>query len=177
MVQIYTPDEVLSEGLVVAGFDHARQKRVQRKTNVERFVDYFGVAPAVYAEIWEDLQTTSIVFRASNGALVPARMDTTMASVTLQNFLLALHFIKAYPTEKQRAGKSGRCERFMRKWGWYFLERIAALKKKKVKSLWVRDHRLDRLFTHTVSLLSDHLAQPVEHNIHHQCGWGTLPVP
>jgi len=120
---VYPADELLVKGLEMAGYDETRQKRVQRATNLDIFQSHLGSAPVVYAEIWEDLQTTTIP---------EARIDTTKRSVTIENFFHAMHFIKRYPEEIERAGKSGTCTKHVRNWGWYFLEKIAALKHEKV---------------------------------------------
>ena len=70
-----------------------------------------------------------------NGAAPePARINTATpkGNVSLETYLRSLHFIKTYPTEKQRKGPSGHCENTVRKWCWYFLERVQALKGVKV---------------------------------------------
>ena len=56
MLLIYTADEVLSFGLTLFGFDEHRQRRQQRKSNVEDFKGHFGTQPVVIAQIWEDLR-------------------------------------------------------------------------------------------------------------------------
>ena len=121
---VYSVDEVLDIGLELSGWGGARKDRVCRETNIERFKDNFGVAPVVYAQLWEDLQTTTIK---------RARIKTSKSAVTIENFLHSIHFLKQYPTEKSRAGRAGRCEKYCRKWGWYFLKRVARLKKIKIK--------------------------------------------
>lgn len=123
-LQIYSADEVLAQGLKIAGFGGKRMLRVQRSTNIERFVDHFGVPPLVYAVIWEDLQRTTIP---------EARIDTKKDSTTIVNFLHAMWFIKRYQTEQSRAGKAGRCDTYVRNISWGFLDRIAALKAIKVR--------------------------------------------
>jgi hypothetical protein len=96
---LYTADEVLVQGLKIAGFDTNRQQTIQRKTNISRFKAYFGAAPLVYTEIWEALQVT----RCDS-----ARIDTAKAAVNLETFLSALYFIHRYPTEIERSGHSGK---------------------------------------------------------------------
>ena len=132
---IYTTDEVLCFGLELFGMDRRRQQRQQRETNIEDFKAQYGVSPVVYAQIWEDLQTTTLQLPQVNGAPPQsARINTEMlkGNVNLETFLRSLHFMKCYPTEKQRKGPSGHCETTVRKWCWYFLERIQALKAVKV---------------------------------------------
>ena len=119
MVVIATTDEVLHLGLEIVGFDARRQQRVLRKKNISRFESSYGFHPMIYAEIWHDLQTT---------AIPSARIDPTRIGVTLENFLFALLFFKTYPTEERLSGNWGYCEPIVRKWAWFFLEKIAALK-------------------------------------------------
>jgi len=143
-VFVYSPDQVLVLGLKIAGYKPRQINRVQRKTNIERFKDSFGVAPIVYAQIWQDLQTTNIA---------EARIDTTKPSCTIITFLQAIRFLKKYDTEKDRGGQTGKCDKFCRYWGWYFLDRVAALRGAKVLSTacWL-------LFCMQTSLLSSHLS-------------------
>jgi len=120
---LYTADEVMAKGLLIVGFSATRLAGVMRKTRLAWFESHFGVAPVVYSEIWEDLQTP---------AIAEARIDTKKRGVTIDNFLQSIYFIKVYPTEIQRSALSGYSDRTDRKWGWYFLGKIAALKGLKV---------------------------------------------
>lgn len=121
MVIILTANEFLRKGLEMVGFDRRRQQRVKRATNIQRFKDYYGSRPIVYAQIWEDLQTTDIQ---------DARIDSSKCCV--ESFLMAIHFLKCYPTEGVRAGTFNICERTARDWGWYYVRKVQALKKQKV---------------------------------------------
>jgi hypothetical protein len=123
MVVILTADEILSKGLLMVGFDVSRQQRVKRSTNLERFRSHFGSNPVVYAQIWEDLQTTDL----------PEARITDDATVDL--FLTGIHFLKIYPTENERSGLFKLCTTTARKWGWYFSLKVQALKGKKVSLL------------------------------------------
>lgn len=60
MVLILTADEVLRKGLQLVGFDCRRQRNASSPTNLRRFRTHYGSNPSVYAQIWEDLQTTMI---------------------------------------------------------------------------------------------------------------------
>lgn len=121
MVLIATPDEVLRLGLEIVGYDRRRQERVQQKRNLSRFQSSYGFDPLIYAQIWYDLQTEGLI-------------DPTQIGVTLENFLYAILYFKTYPTEEQLSGHWGYCEIIVRKWAWFFLEKIAALKY--VKIVW-----------------------------------------
>ena len=57
---IYTPAEMLEEGLKALGWTETEIDRVRKETNMERFRSHFGADPDVLAHIWEDLQTTSL---------------------------------------------------------------------------------------------------------------------
>jgi hypothetical protein len=114
---ILTADEFLRKGLELGGFDRHRQKKVRRAQNLERFRSFCGSNPVVYAEIFEDLQTTEID---------EARVDA--ATLCVDSFLMALHFLKCYPTENQLSGLLKICEKTARKWAWFYAKKIQALK-------------------------------------------------
>jgi len=124
MVVTYSADEVMQKGLRLVGCSKSRQQRVQRKTNLDRFQSHFGAPPIVCADIWLDLQTTPNL---------NARIDTTKQAVTIKQFLCALHFLKRHPTEEERSAQFKKSKRHLRDWGWYFVTRIAALKRMKVR--------------------------------------------
>ena len=124
IMAILTAIEFLQKGLELAGFSRRRQQRVCRATNLRRFKDHFGSLPVVYAQIWEDLQTTDIP-----EARIDARKDC------VDSFLMAIHFLKCYPKEGERAAIFKICKKTARKWGWYFAEKVQALKVEKVRSL------------------------------------------
>lgn len=121
---ILTADDMLQKGLELGGFDRYRQKNVRRAQNLERFRALYGSNPVVYAEIFEDLQTTQIA---------EAWVDSDMLCV--DSFLMALHFLKCYPTENQLSGLFQICEKSTRKWAWFYAKKIQALKTQKVSLL------------------------------------------
>jgi hypothetical protein len=118
---IVTPDFVLKQGLLMVGFDHYRIQKVLRTKNVIRFRSYFGSDPVVYATIWNDLHDAT-----NENAYI------TTSSATLKHFLMSVYFLKCYPNETQMAGTFRVCEKTARKWCWYFLRKIQALKQTKV---------------------------------------------
>ena len=120
--EVYTPDEVLFKGLIFVQKIEARQRKVKRQTNVKRFRSCYGADPAVYAQLWCDLQTTDIA---------EARIDTKVC--TFEGFLLALNFLKRYPTETAQSNVFGPSENTIRKWRWYFVDRISALVATKIQ--------------------------------------------
>lgn len=127
MIVIVTGDDILSRGLVLAGFNSARNNNVARETNLERFKALYGSNPCVYAQIWEDLQNTNNP---------EARIDATNKRiVNLDSFMMTIHFFKCYPTEAQLAATFKICEKSARKSCWYYAKKLQALKAEKVRPL------------------------------------------
>ena len=52
------PDIILNIGMNLAGFQPT--SRVQQKTKVNRFVNWFGAKPENVSDLWQKLQTTTI---------------------------------------------------------------------------------------------------------------------
>lgn len=124
--------------------------QVRRAQNLERFKALYGSNPVVYAEIFEDLQMTQIA---------EAYVDPKLLFV--DSFLMALHFLKCYPTENQLSGLFKFCEKTARKWGWFYARKIQALKEEKVSSLLTNWQKaLITLDLH--HFLADHLARALE---------------
>jgi hypothetical protein len=123
LAQILSPVEMMYRGLGIAGFDEDRVARVQHPLNERRFRSWFGSNPNVCAQIWEDLLTTEIA-----EARIPLNSDPDY-------FLMALYFLKVYSTEEHRSGTFGIGERTVRKWSWYFVAKLSALKAQKVSFL------------------------------------------
>lgn len=131
MALIYSSNEILKRGLELVWVDAKRQGRSQRATNVERFKTEYGADPAVYAQIWEDLQTTSIA---------AAKIDPRTCNI--DQFFIALYFLKRYPGELQQSNTFGRARNTIRKWRWYFVDRISALVAAKITwpEEWTKDN-------------------------------------
>ena len=90
ITSIKTPDEMLHEGLLLAGFDAAMQIR-QPKSNVRDFIDRYGSSPTILAIVWIDLQTSP-----HPEAFVPEERRN------LTYFFVSMHFLKQYPTESEK---------------------------------------------------------------------------
>ena len=119
-ILVYSTDQVLWRGLELAGMERRKFERQKRQTNLEDFRGIYGTHPMVLAVLWEKLQTTKTP---------SARIDTTKKrSVHLKNFLRAIYFLFRYPTEVERKVKFGNTKKTIRKWCWYFVDRIEALK-------------------------------------------------
>lgn len=127
MVVVYTADQVLRRGLLLGGMSDFRQKKQKRDENIADFKALYGVHPTVLAEIWVDLQTTTVQ---------AARIDPTAPyqkrTINLKNFFRAVHFLMRYPTERERKVATGNTQKTIRKYTWFFLQKIHALKATKV---------------------------------------------
>lgn len=139
---IYSANEVLSIGLNLVGVDNATQRRRKRETNVASFRSDFGPDPVVIATLWETLQTTHIV---------EAKIDPH--SCSMEMFLMTFNFLKVYPNEKSQANQFKRCRNTLRRWRWYFVEKIAALQPTVI--FWPPEWTVanPRLFTHVPTIL------------------------
>jgi hypothetical protein len=119
-VVILTADEMLAKGLELHGFD--RTSKVSCSLKKSRFKSLYGSEPVVYAQMWEDLQTT---------AVQEARVDAR--TTTIDHFLMSLHFLKCYPRESKLAADFKISEKTVRKWIRHFTKKIQALKQEKVR--------------------------------------------
>lgn len=120
---IHTSRDVLLTGLKLV-YSEARIYRVkddpgESKTNAQRFKDHFGASHIVVALIWKDLQTTS---------LRRARIKV----LKFDAFLEALNFLYRYKRESEREAQFDKSPKTIRKWSWYYLMKIQALKASKI---------------------------------------------
>jgi hypothetical protein len=120
LAMIVTPDEMMHKGLKLGGFNERQIKNAGLALKYTRFKSWFGSHPVVYAQIWEDLLTTEIV----EARILPKH--------DVDYFLMALYFLKTYPNEELRSGMLKLGEKTVRKWTWYFVEKMSALKALKV---------------------------------------------
>jgi hypothetical protein len=123
---ILTDDEVLAKGLDLVGYCEERQARVKKETNLVRFKDHYGSMQIVYAQLWEDLQTTNIPAVRVDGS-------HTKLKKGFKYFMSALHFLTIYSTESQRGGRFNACERTCRDKCWEYIQKICALKDTKIQ--------------------------------------------
>ena len=117
---IYTPDEVLYDGLLMTGYDYHRQQKVSRQGRIDRFVSQFGSVPVVYSEMANDLQKTDVA---------EAKVD----NFVLRNFLMGVHFLKKYPRNRDQEASFTVCLNTASKWAWFYAEKICAMKSEKVR--------------------------------------------
>jgi len=122
--------EVLMAGLELI-FTQRRIFRVMSddpwssRTNLVQFKLHYGANPVVVAKIWEDLQTTTVEAARIN--------NPHMLSMNAFNaFLESLNFLYRYRRECEREGTFDKSPKTLRKYCWYYLERIQALKEAKI---------------------------------------------
>jgi hypothetical protein len=121
ITHIITPQEFLTIGLATF-FEDKTINRTKQATNVSRFVSYFGSSPSVCATIWEDLQRDSTVDEA--------RVEQDKRKP--KYFLMAMHFLKVYDTELRNEGPWKISRKHARKWIFFYLSKVQALKATKI---------------------------------------------
>ena len=123
MPEIVSPNEVLMRGLVLVGFPIPWQQTVRRSKNLERFALFFGSAPAVHARIWLDLQSADDE---------DAHVDKDKSGTCFEHMLMACHFLKCCPAANQSEGLFGLSDTTIRRWVWFYVGKIRALKTAKI---------------------------------------------
>jgi hypothetical protein len=121
---ILTPDQIMEEGLRIAGFDNDRQRLAGVITNIARFKAFYGASPSDVAILWENLQTTEIE---------EALLDDNEKD--LHFLLMALHFLFVYPTKHRAEGLFGVAIKTFYKWTWLYVNKLAALAASKVRHI------------------------------------------
>ena len=142
---ILTAEQMLEKGLRRLGVTPQEQQGRKEHTNVEDFAAHFGPSPDVASKLWEILQTTDIV---------EARIDPKKHYC--RDFLTALHWLKRYPTEKERKIQLKVGEKTGRKWSWFYAEKIGALKSQLIT--WPDEWR--SIFTITVDGVHFRIQEP-----------------
>jgi hypothetical protein len=136
---VFTANEILMIRLkLVLGYKKRRIRRAKKQTNLDRFHGHFGSNPNVLAEILEDLQTTEEVEEAQ---VPPEKLN-------IKYFLMAMHHLKRYPTEIDREAMFDISHMWGRDWCWFYIERVQALKAKKIT--WPDDNFGDDIWVITV---------------------------
>jgi hypothetical protein len=104
------PKEVLERGLGLLGVMPEEWNQRKYQTNELDFAAHFGPSPDVVTALWTNLCTTQVA---------AARIDPKKH--WLKDFLVALHWLKVYPTERERkiAIKVGKNSG--RKWSWFYV--------------------------------------------------------
>jgi hypothetical protein len=102
MIVPVTGSKFLALGLDIAGFKN--WKMCNENTNMQRFQGFFEAKPEACAAIWLDLQTT---FNQEG------RIESNAKPLHL---LLALRYLRAYPTELELSATFHMSENSVRKW-------------------------------------------------------------
>lgn len=118
---VYSPTDMLRHGLLFSGLTEKQINRSSLKRNIQRFTDHYGANHIVCAQIWEELQTTTII---------EARVHPD--HLCLKYFLMSMHALRNYPTESQREKEWNISPKTGRQWVWFYLEKIQALKAQKI---------------------------------------------
>jgi len=148
---VVTPNEVLERGLALVGFSNQRQQNVRREKNIGRFCTHFGAKPNVYAAMWLDLHVTEV----DGARIVPGD------GITMERFLMTVHFLKCYPKEHESEAIFQLSDRTIRKYTWLILEKIQALMETKI----VWPETWNAAFTVTVDGIHCRIGEPQ----HGQC--------
>ena len=123
MLLVCTAAELLRIGLTLVGHKAQRIDRATALTNRYRFRVHYGSEAKVVAKIFTDLQTTTI-----QEAYVPPG-----SSRNINHFLMAMHCLKACPTEMQREAQFNILPMWGGEWCWCHMKKTRALKAKKIK--------------------------------------------
>lgn len=136
-VVVYSPSELTYRGLRLVNYTKKRLRKGKKKKNIERFKGHFGASPALIAQLWEDLQTTTV----EDAHVSPELLD-------IDDFLMALHSLKRYPTELEREAIFDINEKTGRERVWFWVEKVRALKAEKIR--WPEDNFGDNVWAVTV---------------------------
>ena len=145
---IFTSGEILNKGLELLRFPGERIEKFKHSRAVDRFRLAFGATPKIVAQIWDDLQTTTID---------SARLDPGKKNRSMDDFLRTLFFLRKYETEKDRESRWQVSDRKQRDQCWYYLKKLQALKKMKVR--WINGKE-DDVWIMTVDGVSSATNEP-----------------
>ena len=120
---ILTASEILKKGLRMLRYSERQIDGWKHDIACQKFRNHYGGNPHVIAQIWEDLQTTDIA---------EAKLGSGTKFRSVENFLMALHFLKRYDTESERESRWQFSDRYLRDTGWYYVQKIQALKAYKI---------------------------------------------
>ena len=120
MVDLIEEQDMLTLGLNFVGFTPHRANKHSANTNKNHFERAFGASTKACCALYHDLQVFDLGLAA-------------IAKPKLTYFLLALHWLRRYPTEGANAGISGLDEDTVRKWVWIYCAAIQALKRYKLR--------------------------------------------
>lgn len=123
---IYTPAQLLRIGLKLLKVDPHKLKTQSYESRMADFKGHYGTQPIVLARMWEDLQTIL------HAPLKATRPENLNSGANIKYFLRAAHFLMRYQTEVERKVATGNTQKTVRKWTWFFLEKICELRDHKI---------------------------------------------
>jgi hypothetical protein len=140
VLNVVPPADWLILGLELARFSNVRE--MNHKTNLRRFAAHFGACPETCSAIFVDLQTTQIA-------------ASRIAKPQVFYLLMALNWLKIYPTEHQIAGTFNVDEKTVRNNVWKYIRAIQALKAMKVRIQAIETESLNAVSV--AQLLTQHI--------------------
>jgi hypothetical protein len=114
--------EMQYKGLRLRGYTKNKIKDANDDTNRDRFQSHYGISPWVCCTLYEDLQRTSL----ENAKIVNGN------NTTLKWYLIALHFLRKYPTEDEREATFDVSKSYGAQKQWEYVEKIQAMKAEKI---------------------------------------------
>jgi hypothetical protein len=105
---------------MIIGFDHTRTCEAMR---LRRWHAYFGASPETCSEIFVDLQRTQVE-------------EARVKRLDAFHFLIAFYWLKGNEPDEKLAVQFKLVEKTARKWKWYYLRKIEALRAEKVTRSW-----------------------------------------
>ena len=113
-ITVLTVSDILHVGLTYVGFDAGRQSTVCLNENKERFREHYGVPPEAVVPMFNDLRDK-------------------FPDLQYKKALMTLHWLKAYPTERQLSGTWGYGDlKLIRETCKDYARKMASLKEKKI---------------------------------------------
>jgi hypothetical protein len=117
----FSTKEFLFLGLELAGFSGYTIRRNEKKMNLERFKDSFYASPQTAEDIFADIQGEDLG-------------ENRVAKPNPIYLLLALFYLKKYPTKHALAAFLDSTEKTVLAWAKRYVKAIQALKEKKVSN-------------------------------------------
>ena len=115
-----SPEAIFKLGLIQCHHSKAQIDRTCYKTNLHRFKGAYYACPTVVFQIWRDIQDEELVG------------EKRIKNPKPNQVLLALRFLKQYPTKETIAGFGSCTEKTALVRCWKYVEAIQALAEKKV---------------------------------------------
>ena len=142
--------EMLQQGLELLGY--TERQIGGSNSNRKRFKSAFGASPTTLCTIYEDLQKTAIVL--DDGFILQIDGNET----SLKWFLISFHFLKKYPTDRDKEYIFNVSERYSRDRIWDMLKRIRGMKADKIT--WPDDLGRDDIWIMSVDGTHCCIAEP-----------------